>query len=212
LEKTVVPQQIDYYFSLPSPWAYIGHALFSDLVSTYDLKVNYKPVMLGELFSETGGLPLGKRHPVRQRYRLLELQRWRDKRGLDFHIKPKNWPFDGRLADGLVIAALEAGHDPDPFLQRAFPAVWEQELNLADAAVLVKLADDAGLPGQKLVDRAASEEIGVKYEQNRQDALAADVFGSPAYVLNGEVFWGQDRLELLADALKSKRPAFTSQV
>ena len=91
-----MPQQIDYYFSLPSPWAYIGHALFSDLVSTYDLKVNYKPVLLGELFSETGGLPLGKRHPVRQRYRLLELQRWRDKRGLDFHIKPKNWPFDGR--------------------------------------------------------------------------------------------------------------------
>jgi 2-hydroxychromene-2-carboxylate isomerase len=212
LPEPGMSQEIDYYFSLPSPWAYIGHAVFRELVSTYDLKVNHKPVFLGELFSETGGLPLGKRHPVRQRYRMLELQRWRDKRGLDFHLKPKNWPFDGRLADGLVIAAIEAGLDPDPFLRRAFPAVWEQELNLGDAAVLVKLADDSGLPGQKLVDRAASEEIGVTYEQNRQDALAADVFGSPAYVLNGEVFWGQDRLELLADALKSKRAPFTSQV
>jgi 2-hydroxychromene-2-carboxylate isomerase len=207
-----MPQQIDYYFSLPSPWAYIGHKPFSSLVSTYDLKVNYKPVLLGELFSETGGLPLGKRHPVRQRYRLLELQRWRDKRGLDFHLKPKNWPFDGRLADGVVIAIIEAGLDPEPFLHRAFPAVWEQQLSLADPSVLVQLADDAGLPGQKLVDRAGSAEIAETYEQNRQEALAGDVFGSPAYVLNGEVFWGQDRLELLADALSSKRPAYTSDV
>jgi 2-hydroxychromene-2-carboxylate isomerase len=207
-----MPQEIDYYFSLPSPWAYIGHGVFSDLVRAHDLKVNYRPVMLGELFSETGGLPLGKRHPVRQRYRMLELQRWRDKRGLSFHLKPSNWPFDGRLADGLVIAIIEAGLDPEPFLQRAFPAVWEADLNLADVAVLTRLADDAGLPAAQLLQRAASEEIAAKYEQNRQDALASDVFGSPAYVLNGEVFWGQDRLELLADALMAKRAPYTSAV
>jgi hypothetical protein len=76
-------RQIDYYFSLQSPWAYIGHKPFARLVSTYDLKVNYRPVLLVDLFSETGGLPLAQRHPVRQRYRMIELQRWRDKRGLN---------------------------------------------------------------------------------------------------------------------------------
>ena len=108
-----MPRQVDYYFSFQSPWAYIGHKLFRDVVSTYDLKVNHKPVVLVDLFSETGGLPLMKRHPVRQRYRMVELQRWRDKRGLKFHLQPANWPFNARLADGVVIAALEAGHDPD---------------------------------------------------------------------------------------------------
>lgn len=201
-------QSIDYYFSLPSPWAYIGHKPFMDLVKTYDLKVNYKPVFLGELFAETGGLPLGKRHPVRQRYRFLELQRWREKRGLDFKLQPKNWPFDGRLADGTVIAALQAGLDPDAFLRLAYAAVWEKEENLADAAVLARLADAAGLPGKQLVERSPSAEITAIYEQNQKDAQAGDVFGSPAYVLNGEVFWGQDRIELLGDALKSKRAAF----
>jgi 2-hydroxychromene-2-carboxylate isomerase len=201
-------REIDYYFSLPSPWAYIGHGPFRELVTAYDLKVNHKPVFLGELFSETGGLPLGKRHPVRQRYRMVELQRWRDRRGLDFHLQPKNWPFDGRLADGVVIAALEAGHDPDAFLRRAFPAVWEQQLNLADPATLAELADAAGLPGQQLVERSAADAIGKVYEQNRLDGIAADVFGSPAYVLGGEVFWGQDRIELLADALKSARKPY----
>ena len=81
-----------------SPWAYIGHKSFRDVVGSYDLKVNHKPVVLVDLFSETGGLPLLKRHPVRQRYRMVELQRWRDKRGLQFHLsRPigrsmRDWP------------------------------------------------------------------------------------------------------------------------
>ena len=206
-----MPRQIDYYFSLQSPWAYVGHKLFRDVVATHGLKVNHKPVVLVDLFSETGGLPLPKRHPVRQRYRLVELQRWRDKRGLKFHLQPANWPFNARLADGLVIAAIEAGHDVDPFLRRAFAAIWEDELNLADAATLIRLADGCGLPGSALVERSGNDDIGKTYEQNRQDALAADVFGSPAYVLDGEVFWGQDRIELLVDALKSGRAPYRSQ-
>src|SRR3984893_7625604 len=105
-----MPRQVDYYFSLSSPWAYIGHKAFRDVVATYDLKVNHKPVILVDLFSETGGLPLIKRHPVRQRYRMVELQRWRDKRGLNFHLQPKYSPFNARLAGGLVIAAIEAGY------------------------------------------------------------------------------------------------------
>ena len=67
-----MPRQVDYYFSIQSPWAYIGHKFFREVVNTYDLKVKHKPVVLVDLFSETGGLPLLKRHPVRQRS-----QRWR---------------------------------------------------------------------------------------------------------------------------------------
>ena len=207
-----MPRQVDYYFSFQSPWAYIGHGPFREVVSAYDLKVNLRPVVLVDLFSETGGLPLMKRHPVRQRYRMVELQRWRDKRGLRFHLQPKNWPFNARLADGVVIAAVEAGLDPDKYLQRTFAAVWEDQLNMADAETIAKVADEAGLPGKKLVERSGSEEIGAAYEKNRQDAIAADVFGSPVYVLDGEVFWGQDRIELLADALKSGRKPYSSEV
>ena len=205
-------RQIDYYFSLQSPWAYIGHRLFREIAASHGIAVNLKPVMLLDLFAETGGLPLAKRHPARQRYRIVELKRWRDKRGLDFHLQPQNWPFNARLADGIAIAALQAGLDPEPYLQRAFPAIWEQQQNLADAAVIAGLADAAGLPGRDLVAQAATDAVGAVYEQNRQDAIAADVFGSPAYVLDGEIFWGQDRLELLADALKSGRSAYTCEI
>ena len=169
-------------------------------------------MVLVDLFSETGGLPLMKRHPVRQRYRMVELQRWRDKRGLQFHLQPAHWPFNARLADGVVIAALEMGLDPDRYLRRAFAVVWVDQCNLADPATITQLADESGLPGRQLVERSGTEDITAAYEQNRQDALAADVFGSPVYVLDGEVFWGQDRLELLEDALKSARAPYSSRV
>ena len=206
-----MPRHIDYYFSLQSPWAYIGHRLFRDIAASHGAAVAVKPVMLLDLFAETGGLPLARRHPARQRYRIVELKRWRDKRGLDFHLQPRNWPFNARLADGVVIAAMQAGLDPEPYLQRAFPAIWEHQLNLGDAEVITRLADAAGLPGRDLVAKSGSDAVAAVYEQNRQDAIAADVFGSPAYVLDGEIFWGQDRLELLADALKSGRSAYTSE-
>lgn len=205
-----MPRQIDYYFSLQSPWAFIGHRLFTEVASDYGCRINYKPVTLVDLFSETGGLPLAKRHPVRQRYRIIELQRWRDKRGVELRLHPAHWPFNAALADKLVIAIIEAGQDPEPYLRRAFAAVWQGERNLGDAAVLTELVDAAGLPGPALLERARSEAIGAVYEKNREDAVAADVFGSPVYVLDGEVFWGQDRIELLADALRSGRKPYRS--
>ena len=199
---------IDYYFSMQSPWAYIGQNAFRAVVAEHDLTVNHKPIILVELFSETGGLPLAKRHPARQRYRMLELQRWRDKRGLNFPLCPKSWPFNARLADGFVIAAVEAGLDPAPFLLLAYPAIWEDERDLGDPATIKELGERAGLPAEKLLARASDDAISAAYEQNRQDAIEIGVFGAPAYVLDGEVFWGQDRIELLADALKSGRPPY----
>ena len=203
-----MPRVIDYYFSLVSPWACIGHAPFMEIVQRHGAEVNFKPVFLGRVFSETGGLPLPQRHPARQRYRLVELQRWREKRGLSFNIAPKHWPFDVNLADRYVIAVTTTGKSPDAFLRRAFAAVWEEERNLADPLVLTELAEQVGLDSSSLMDIATGNTTEAIYALNLENAVAADVFGSPAYVLDGEVFWGQDRLDLLDDALRSGRPAY----
>jgi 2-hydroxychromene-2-carboxylate isomerase len=207
-----MPRPIDYYFSLVSPWAYIGHAPFMEMASRHELAVNYKPVFLGRVFAETGGLPLAQRHPARQRYRLVELQRWRDRRGLSFNIQPKFWPFDVTLADRFVVAIQAKHQDPDPFLRRAFAAVWEEERNLADPLVLAELAEQAGLDSASLLDMANGSTTEVLYALNLENAVDGGVFGSPAYVLAGEVFWGQDRLDLLDDALTSRRAPYTHEV
>lgn len=209
---SIVSRRIDYYLSLTSPWAYLGHNRFRDLAARHELTVQVKPVLLGTVFAETGGQVLAKRHPARQHYRLVELQRWREKLGLSFNLQPRHWPFDATLADGLVIAIQENAGDTLAFLSRATAAVWEQEENLADEKTLERLAAAEGLDGPALLVQAKAEASAAIYRHNLEDAVAADVFGSPAYVLDGEVFWGQDRLGLLEDALVSGRPPFRPEV
>ena len=209
-KRNFMPKNIDYYFSMHSPWAYIGHAPFMEIVRCHDMKVTYKPISLSDVFAETGGVPVAKRHPARLRYRILELQRWREKRGLKFNLHPKFWPFAAEAADRLVIAVAAAGHDPDTFLRCAFAALWEEEQDLTNDATLIALANAVKLPGEQLLAEAKRDETNAKYEQNTRDAIAIEVIGSPSYVLSGEVFWGQDRLDLLDDALRSGRMPFPS--
>jgi 2-hydroxychromene-2-carboxylate isomerase len=204
-------RRIGYYFSLLSPWAYIGHRFFLDIARRHGAAIDYRPVLLNEVFSETGGLPLAKRHPARQAYRMLELQRWREKRKLDFHLRPKHWPFDADLANCATLAVVAAGGDPAGFVQQVFSGVWERQENLADSAVLSRLLIEAGFDAQTILAEANSDSIRTAYERNRLEAVEIGVFGAPCYVLDGEIFWGQDRLDLLEDALASRRAPFSAK-
>jgi 2-hydroxychromene-2-carboxylate isomerase len=201
-------RRLTVYFSLLSPWAYIGHAELRRLAGKHDLAVEYCPVDLMEVFPETGGLPLSKRHPSRQAYRLLELRRWREKRGLCFHLWPRFWPFDPALADRVVCALVAGNADPQKFIAGAFAAIFEQNRNLADTHEVAAVLGENGYHPSWLA-RAGAPETAALYRDNRTRALAEGVFGSPSYVLDGEIFWGQDRLDLLDDALTSGRAAFT---
>lgn len=127
---------------------------------------------------------------------------------MNFKLHPKFFPFDAKLADRFVVALILAGHDPDPFLRQAFAALWEHDQNLAEDATLIALAHNVQLPGERLLADAKSPGAEAVYDKNTGDAIAIEVIGSPSYVLDGEVFWGQDRLELLEDAIQSGRKAF----
>lgn len=204
---------LNYYFSLLSPWAYLGHAQLGRIAAAYDVEIDYRPVDLMELFPETGGLPLGKRHPFRQRYRLVEMQRWREARDVPLILKPKNWPFDFKLADRLALVVAQAGpqEQAHAFIAMAFRAVWVEDRNLADPAELARLLEESGYDAQAMLARAQDPDAIAAHEANKARAMEEDVFGSPSYVLEGEVFWGQDRLELLQAALASGRAPFTPQ-
>lgn len=197
------------YFSMISPWAHLGHAAMMELVARYGLAVVWKPVQLGALFAETGGLPLGKRALQRRRYRMVELQRWAAKRGRPIRFEPAHWPFDPTLADGAVLALLAAGEDPAEFIGAGFRAVWEEDRDLGDLATLADILRACGFEPDAVLASAGTPAVAATYEANRADAVDADVFGSPAYVLDGEVFWGQDRLDMLDDALTSDRAPFS---
>ncbi len=197
-----------YYFTLTSPWAYLGHQIFVDMAGRYGLQIDYRPIGLGQIFPATGGLPLAKRAPARQAYRQVELQRWRVRRGIPVNLHAKFFPFDVGLADRTLIALLETRASVDDFILRTLAAVFVQDRNMADRAEIALVLKQGGLDAGTLLARAEAPEIAEQYQANNRAALADGVFGSPAYLLNGEVFWGQDRLDLLEEALSSGRSPY----
>ncbi|MCZ8375659.1 MAG: 2-hydroxychromene-2-carboxylate isomerase [Beijerinckiaceae bacterium] len=205
-----MPRTIDYLFTLMSPWAYLGFDRLHEIAARHSVTIRYRPVLLLNVFSETGGLPLAKRHPARQAYRLVELQRWRAIRGLPLVLKPAGVPFDATTADCIALAALARGLSPEAYLRAAHRAIWVGQENLADENTIIRLLAETRLPAD-LLDLARSSAIRAEYEANRDWALATNVFGAPSYVLDGEIFWGQDRLDLLEAALVSGRPPYSPE-
>ncbi|QHO76220.1 2-hydroxychromene-2-carboxylate isomerase [Bradyrhizobium sp. CCBAU 051011] len=199
-----MPVTIDYYLSLNSPWTYMGSGPFAEIARRYGATVNVKPCKFGPIFEQTGGLPLPKRSPQRRAYRQMELKRWREVRGIPLNLEPKYFPCDDLAATRLVIAAKLQGKDAHLLSLEFGRAIWERKESLADAAVMSAAAQRAGLDAAALRAGGPPDgELDALYEQYTQDALNAGVFGAPSYVLpSGEIFWGQDRLELLERALK----------
>jgi 2-hydroxychromene-2-carboxylate isomerase len=201
-------RQLDYFLTIASPWAYLGHDTLRAIADRHGVQVNYRPMPILDVFGRTGSLPLAQRPPARQRYRMVEMQRWRDKRALPLTLKPAHVPFNADGVNRAILALALAGHDPHRFAGLAFAGAWAQEKNLADPVLIAALLAEAGHDAIATLAAADSEAVKAAYARNADDAVAADLFGAPGYVLDGEVFWGQDRLDLLDDALKTKRAAY----
>jgi 2-hydroxychromene-2-carboxylate isomerase len=199
-----MPVIIDYYVSLNSPWTYLGSAPFAEIARRHGATVNVKPAKFGPIFEQTGGLPLPKRSPQRQAYRLMDLKRWREVRERPLNLEPKYFPCNDLPATRLVIAANLQGKDAHRLSLELGRALWEREETLADPATIAAAAERAGLNAAALRAAGPSDaDLDALLEQYTQEAVKAGVFGAPSYVLpSGEIFWGQDRLELLDRALK----------
>jgi 2-hydroxychromene-2-carboxylate isomerase len=190
---------IDYYFAPNSPWTYLGHARFAEIAKAAGAKVNVLPVDLGgKVFPVSGGLPLAKRAPQRQAYRLVELKRFSEYLQQPMNLQPAYFPVNPDDAAQLIIAVdLHDGTDAAMDLTgRILRAVWVEQRNIADAKDLATILAEAKLPARRL-DDAMSQAAHERYEQDSQRAIEAGVFGAPSYVIDGEIFWGQDRLDFV---------------
>lgn len=190
---------VDHYHFLISPWSYLAIGRFNSLCDKTATVVNYKPINPMQTFETMGGTPPPKRHPSRQRFRMDELKRWSAYLGIPMNLTPKFFPADQTLAAQMVYAVggasgkKEAGILSDAVLT----AVWKDEQNIADEATLIAIADAVGLDGKQLLEQARTDESVSLYVSTTDEAHAADVFGSPTYVVDNENFWGQDRLDFL---------------
>ena len=194
---------VDYYFVPQSPWAYLGHQRFQNILKKSGASVRVMPFDLGgKVFPISGGLPLGQRAPQRQAYRLTELERFSKWLGAPLHLKPTFFPVSGDDAAKLIIAVdMAMGADAAMNISGAIlSAVWSQQRNIADEKTLMELLHEQQLPAACL-EQSYSQAVHERYESYTQMAIDAGVFGAPSYILAGEIFWGQDRLDFVERAL-----------
>ena len=201
-------EMIDYFYSHVSPFAYFGHTAFLEMAERNSVEIRFRPVNLGLVFPETGGLMLGQRHPKRQEYRWYELQRCAEKRAIAINFKPAHFPTSPALADSVAIALASIGNSPAKFSLRMFASCWSNEQDIADEAVVRAALAGLGEDVDKVLAEARSDNVQAVYAQNAQDAIAIPAFGSPCFVRGGEPFWGQDRIDFLEDAIVSGRAPF----
>lgn len=186
---------IDFYFSTLSPYAYLAGNRLELLAARHSAQITYKPFDIMALFLRTGGTPPKDRHPARQEYRMIEMERQARKLGMPMNFKPAHWPTNAAPSSYAIIAAQKAGGgDLGILVHSLLRACWAEEKDIADETVIRECLTAAGFD-PALTDSGLL--VGAEiYSQNLEDAVSAGVFGAPFYVTDdGAKFWGQDRLD-----------------
>ena len=204
--------ELDCYYSLSSPWAYLGGPRLQDIVRRNGAKLTLKPYDFQAVVPKTGGVPLRTRPPARRRYHQVELGRWSRYLGMALVLEPKHYPQDmptdpdwNKYAGWTVIAAQAAGLDAFPLSHALLRALWAEERDISLPHVRQAVAEENGYDGAKLVAAERSERVQALYRQFSAEAEALGVFGAPTFVVEGELYWGQDRLEFVDRALDAMR-------
>lgn len=197
--------EIACFYSLSSPWAYLGGPKLQDIVRRHRVKLVLKPYDFQAVVPRTGGVPLRTRPEPRRRYHHAELDRWSRYLGLPMNLTPRHYPQTeaeakpnwNKRAGWTVIAAQEAGLDAFPLSHAILRALWAEERDISEEATRRAIADENGYDGAGLVAAETSEAVQARYRQYGEEAERLGVFGSPTIVVGDELFWGQDRYDFV---------------
>jgi len=190
--------EVTCFFSPQSGYAYLGHARLREIAQATEAGIIWRPVDILTVFAEGGSTPPAKQSEVRNAYRKTDQARWARVRGIPFSTNPSYWPTDTIPACRLIEAAHLYGQEPGDLIGALLSAVWAKDVQISDPDNLVRIADEAGYDGKRLLELSQEEAAAEAVKANTADAIAAGVFGSPSYVVDGELYFGQDRLDFVA--------------
>jgi 2-hydroxychromene-2-carboxylate isomerase len=196
--------ELDCYYSLSSPWAYLAGPRLQDMVRRHRARLTLKPFDFQAVVPKTGGVPLRTRPAPRRRYHQIELDRWRRYLDMPLVIEPKHYPQQmpadsdwNKYAGWMVIAAQDAGLDAFPLSHAILRALWAEERDISRPDVRKAIANENGYDGAALLSAERSDRVLALYRQFSAEAEQLGVFGAPTFVVGGELFWGQDRLDFV---------------
>lgn len=195
---------IDFYFDFVSPYSYLAITQLPALARQHGAEIVYKPFRILELMKLVGNRPTTVECKNKLRYAAADLGRWAARYGVSLHRNPHQNKFDSAL---LLRGALVAADDGEAarYVSAVFGAVWNGERDLSHHAELVDVLEKAGLAGEKLLERAASDDVATRLDRETAAAAERGVFGSPTFVVGDALYFGNDRLEFVAAALAAAK-------
>ena len=204
--------QLDCYYSLSSPWMYFAGPQLQDLVRRHHVQLVLKPYDFQAVVPLTGGIPLKTRPEPRRSYHALELARWRDYLQMPLNLEPRHYP-KGAPTDPnwnkspgwMVIAAQMQGLDAFVLSHALLRALWVEERDPSQPEVRIAVANENGYDGVALQKLEQAQPVQAEYGVFTREAVERGIFGAPIFVLDGERFWGQDRLPFVDRALDKLR-------
>lgn len=198
-----MPEAIKYYFSPISGYAYLGHQAFVDLTREAQIEIQYYPVDISRVFMATGTTPPARQSEARKSYRHEDMARYADMYELPLNVKPVFWPAASDLACKAIIASKHLALDQSSVAGAILSGVWAWDADIANAVSLQYIFDSVSLPGSEILDMCEDKQVNDDFYAFTQSAIESGIFGSPTYVVDGERYWGQDRLPLIRQRLLS---------
>jgi 2-hydroxychromene-2-carboxylate isomerase len=186
---------IDYYYSVRSVYAYFGSQRIVALAKRFGRTLRHRPIDLSRVVPAAGSLPFSQRSATLRAYQFgRELERWSEWLDLPVVIEPRHHYGDRDLPSGLVLVAQQQGCDVDALSDAILTALWRDDRDIADPDVLARIAASVGIDAAPLLDSALAPETKAEFAASTDEAIRIGVLGSPTYVVDGELFYGQDRL------------------
>ena len=194
---------IEYFYAGYSAFAYLGHAELRRIANTAGRKINHRPFDLRRLMTTTGAPVFSERSKAHKDYFFgQEIERWAAFRNIPvMQGTPTYHAHDITLSNCMLIAGLVQGVNIDGLAQEMLHAHWVDDFDLNNPEALRKIGRNAGIDPDPLLAAASSDEVQTIYTENTEEAIKRCIFGSPTYFVDGDMYYGQDHLELIAHAL-----------
>lgn len=194
---------IDYYYSTRSIYAYFGAQRIVDLARRFGRRLVHRPVDLSRVVPAAGSLPFDKRSAAHKAYQFgREIERWSEYLAIPALVDPVHHFGDRTLSAGVILAAQAAGADVDRLHVDMLTALWRDDRDLSSTEVLASLVSGIGADAKAILDAARAADIQAAFNQCTELAIADGVPGSPTYIVDGDLFYGQDRLMMVERALE----------
>ncbi len=197
--------KIKYFMSHGSPWTFLGHKKVMKISKDNGCELEILPVNFGDIFPVSGGLPVHKRPLQRQAYRLQELKRWSEYLRINLNIQPKYFPSKSLLPSNVIISLKLLNFDNIfEIANTIMEGMWVKQIDIDDQINLKKILLRYHKTAEEILEFAKSDIVKNELKKYTEDAIKLSVFGAPTYIIDDQVFWGQDRLDFVERYIKRK--------